>query len=160
MDNWVLISVTTICHVTSTTIMTQNVSKKKKKWYRTSPPSQKVPSCPMQSHPSSQPQATSDRLSVATPYFVISRILQKWNCTAYVCVSALSPQCHIGRFIVLLYYWLFVLFYCCEIWTHPGLSLYLLMNIWVIYSLGLLWAALLWRFVCKRVWTYAFISLG
>ena len=117
MDSWVLTNVTT------TTIKIQNVSKKKKKVTERVPCPRKLPPAlgSHNSHPSPRQPLINFLLQT---YFVISRILQKWNRIAHICVSPLFPQCHIQRFIRLLYCWFFWFIFCCyEIWIHPSLSL-------------------------------------
>ena len=60
------------------------------------------------------------------------------------------------------------LFYCWVVFhgrdatqfSPHSLSIYLLMDIWIVSSLGLLQIKLLWTVMCKSEWTYASFSWG
>ena len=81
MDNWVLISVTTICHVTSTTIMTQNVSKKKKNDTEHLHHPRKFPPAPCSHTPHPSPRqpligSLLQHLTLSFPEFYKNEIVQ------------------------------------------------------------------------------------
>ena len=142
MDSWVLTNVTT------TTIKIQNLLKKKKKRYRTYPLPQKTPSCTAQSHPAPQPQATSDQLSVADLFCHFQNSTTMKLYSMHLCFSSLPsvPYSEIHQVVVLLNFFGSVFAVVKYGYTRVCL---LLMDIWVVSSLGILWAPVLWRFALK-----------